>query len=141
VDLAVESTSREVVLEVDDPDPLRLVDADDLTPNPENPSVAGLDSSGKSKPVRVILLNHIRWYLPFPPSLLRLAPTVAALALLSWRLSPWDKGQEREAATEVAIWTLPATEVGARRRMMYLLGLVKGLSVVSGLSGARWRRG
>lgn len=60
VDPAVEPPPKEVVLEIDDPDPLRLVDVeDDPPPKPENPSVAGLDSSGKSKPVRVILLNHI----------------------------------------------------------------------------------
>jgi hypothetical protein len=51
---------KESVLEIDDPDPLRLVDVeDDPPPKPENPSFAGLDSSGKSRPVRVILLNHI----------------------------------------------------------------------------------
>ena len=60
VDPAVEPPPKEVVLENDDPDPLRLVDVeDDAPPKPENPSFAGLDSSGKSRPVRVILLNHI----------------------------------------------------------------------------------
>ncbi len=60
VDPAVESPPKGVVLEVDDPDPLRLVDVeDDSPPRPENPSFAGLDSSGKSRPVRVILLSHI----------------------------------------------------------------------------------
>jgi hypothetical protein len=60
VDSAVEPPLREVVLEIDDADPLRLVDADDEPPpKPENPSFAGRDSSGKSSPVRVILLNHI----------------------------------------------------------------------------------
>jgi hypothetical protein len=60
VDPAVEPPPKEVVLEIDDPDPLRLVDVeDDPPPKPENPSFAGLDSSGKSRPVRVILLNHI----------------------------------------------------------------------------------
>ena len=60
VDPAVEAPPREVSLEIDDPDPLRLVDVeDDAPPKPENPSVAGLDSSGKSRPVRVILLSHI----------------------------------------------------------------------------------
>ena len=52
------------MLEIDDPDPLRLVavdvEDDPLPPKPENPSFAGLDSSGKSRPVRIILLNHIR---------------------------------------------------------------------------------
>jgi len=38
----------------------------------------------------------------------------------------------------VAIWTFPATEVGARRRIMYLLGLVREVLAVSGLLGARW---
>jgi hypothetical protein len=60
VDSAVEPALKEVVLEIDDADPLRLVDVeDDPPPKPENPSFAGLDSSGKSRPVRVILLNHI----------------------------------------------------------------------------------
>lgn len=60
VDPAVEAPSNEVVLEIDDSDPLRLVDVEnDPPPKPENPSFAGLDSSGKSRPVRVILLNHI----------------------------------------------------------------------------------
>lgn len=59
VDPAAEPPPKEVVLETDDVDPLRLVDVDDEPPKPENPSVAGLDSSGKSNPVRVILLNHI----------------------------------------------------------------------------------
>jgi len=60
VDPTVESPPKEVVLEIDDRDPLRLVDVeDDPPPKPENPSFAGLDSSGKSRPVRVILLNHI----------------------------------------------------------------------------------
>ena len=60
VDPAVEAPPKEVVLEIDDADPLRLVDVeDDPPPKPENPSFAGLDSSGKSRPVRVILLNHI----------------------------------------------------------------------------------
>ena len=60
VDPAVEPPPKEVVLEIDDPDPLRLVDVeDDPPPKPENASFAGLDSSGKSRPVRVILLNHI----------------------------------------------------------------------------------
>jgi hypothetical protein len=60
VDPAVEPRPKEVVLEMDDSDPLRLVGVeDDPPPKPENPSVAGLDSSGKSRPVRVILLNHI----------------------------------------------------------------------------------
>ena len=60
VDPAVETLPKEVVLEIDDSDPLRLVDVeDDPPPKPENPSFAGLDSSGKSRPVRVILLNHI----------------------------------------------------------------------------------
>jgi hypothetical protein len=47
-------------------------------------------------------------------------------------------GQESDFETEVAIWTFPATEVGARRRIMYLLGLVMEVSVASGLLGARW---
>ena len=52
--------AAEVVLEIDESEPLRLVDADDEPPpKPEKPSVAGLDSSGKSRPVLVILLNHI----------------------------------------------------------------------------------
>jgi hypothetical protein len=60
VDPAVEPAPSEAVLEIDDSDPLRLVDVeDDPPPKPENPSFAGLDSSGKSRPVRVILLNHI----------------------------------------------------------------------------------
>lgn len=138
VDPAREPLPTEVVLEIDDPDPLRLVDVEEDPPNPENPWFAGLDSSGKSRPVRVILLNHILWYLPLPPSSLRLAPTAAALALLWCRLSPWNKGQERDFETRVAIWTFPATEVGVRRRMMYLLGLVEEASGPSGLSGARW---
>lgn len=41
----------------------------------------------------------------------------------------------------MAIWTFPATEVGARRRIMYLLGLVREAFVASGLSGARWSSG
>ena len=49
VDPAVESPLKEVVLEIDDPDPLRLVDVeDDPLPKLENPSFAGRDSSGKS---------------------------------------------------------------------------------------------
>lgn len=36
----------------------------------------------------------------------------------------------------MAIWTFPATEVGARRRIMYLLGLVREVSAASGLLGA-----
>ena len=139
VDPAVEPPPKEVVLEIDDADPLRLVDVeDDPPPKPEKPSFAGLDSSGKSSPVRVILLNHILRYLPLPPSSLRFAPTAAALALLSCKLSPWNKGQKKDFETEVAIWTFPATEVGARRRIMYLLGLVRGVSAAFGLSGARW---
>lgn len=60
MDPAVEPLLKEVVLAVDDPDPLRLVDVeDDTSPKPEKPSFAGLDSSGKSRPVRVIFLNHI----------------------------------------------------------------------------------
>ena len=60
VDPAVELALKEAVLEIDDADPLRLVDVEDgPPPKPENPSFAGLDSSGKSRPVRVILLNHI----------------------------------------------------------------------------------
>ena len=60
VNPTVEPRPREEVLEIDDPEPLRRVDVDDeLPPKPENPSFAGLDSSGKSRPVRVILLNHI----------------------------------------------------------------------------------
>lgn len=60
MDPAVEAPSNEVVLEIDDSDPLRLVDVEnDPPPKPENPSFTGLDSSGKSRPVRVILLNHI----------------------------------------------------------------------------------
>ena len=60
VGAAVEPPSKEVVLEIDAPDPLRLVDVeDDPPPKLDNPSFAGLDSSGKSRPVRVILLNHI----------------------------------------------------------------------------------
>ena len=139
MDPAVDPPPKEVVLEIDDPDPLRLVDVeDDPPPKPKNPPFAGLDSSGKSRPVRVILLNHILWYLPLPPSSLRLTPTAAALALLSCKLSPWNKGQARDFETEVAIWTFPATEVGARRRIMYLLGLVREVSAASGLLGARW---
>jgi hypothetical protein len=60
VEPAAEAPPKEVVLEIDDADPLRLVDVeDDPPPKPEKPSLAGLDSSGKSRPVRVILLNHI----------------------------------------------------------------------------------
>ena len=60
VDPAVELPAKEVVLETDDSDPLRLVDVeDDPPPKPENYSFAGLDSSGKSRSVRVILLSHI----------------------------------------------------------------------------------
>jgi hypothetical protein len=59
VDPAVEPAPKEAVLEIDDADPLRLVDVEDDPPKPENPSFAGRDSSGKSRPVRVILLNHI----------------------------------------------------------------------------------
>ena len=60
VDPVVEPPPKEVVLDTDDTDPLRLVDVeDDPPPKPENPSFAGFDSSGKSRPVRVILLNHI----------------------------------------------------------------------------------
>jgi hypothetical protein len=60
MDPAVEPLPKEVVLEIDDPDPLWLVDVeDDPPPKPENPSFAGLDSSKKSRPVCVILLNHI----------------------------------------------------------------------------------
>ena len=47
-------------------------------------------------------------------------------------------GQERDFETEVAIWTFPATEVGARRRTMYLSGLVREVTAVSDLLGARW---
>jgi hypothetical protein len=60
VDPAVEPPPKEAVLEIDDADPLRLVDVEEgPPPKPENPSFAGRDSSGKSRPVRVILLNHI----------------------------------------------------------------------------------
>ena len=60
VDPAVEPTSNELELEIEEPDPLRLVEVDDgPPPKPENPSIAGLDSSGNNNPVRVILLIHI----------------------------------------------------------------------------------
>ena len=38
----------------------------------------------------------------------------------------------------MATWTFPATEVGARRRIMYLLGLTREVSTFPGLLGARW---
>jgi hypothetical protein len=41
-------------------EPLRLVDVEEVPPKPENPSVAGLDSSGKRRPVRVSFDSHMR---------------------------------------------------------------------------------
>ena len=41
-------------------DPLRLVEVDNLPPKPENPWVAGLDSSGNRSPVRVNFESHMR---------------------------------------------------------------------------------
>lgn len=103
-----------------------------------NPLVVDLGSSGKSRPVRVILLNHILLYLALTPSSLRLAPTAAALALLSCKLPPWHRGQDRNFETEVAIWTFPPTEINVRRRMIYLRGLLREVSTASDLSDARW---
>lgn len=42
-------------------EPRRLVEVtENVPPNPEKPSVAGLDSSGNRRPVRVILESHMR---------------------------------------------------------------------------------
>ncbi len=41
-------------------DPLRLVEVDNLPPKPENPWVAGLDSSGNRSPVRINFDSHMR---------------------------------------------------------------------------------
>ena len=47
--------------ELTDALPLVEVDDDDMPPNPEKPSVAGLDSSGNRSPVRVSFESHMRW--------------------------------------------------------------------------------
>lgn len=81
-------------------DPRRLVEADDAPPNPEKPSLAARDSSGNRYPVLVIFDSHIRWYrLSFAaggaveesssvPAGRLDAPTLAALAAVSCKLSP-----------------------------------------------------
>jgi hypothetical protein len=131
-------------------EPRRLVEVEDPPPNPENPSLAGRDSSGNKRPVLVIFDSHIRWYLasfapeaglcpsPSIPTGCLTAPTLAALADVSWRLSPWKRGQERELATDLAIWTLPAMAVEATMRTMYFEGLLDDSDEGSGLSGRRW---
>lgn len=44
-------------------DPLRLVEVEvgDKPPKPEKPEVAGFDSSGNRRPVRVSFDSHMRW--------------------------------------------------------------------------------
>lgn len=58
--LEVDKAASEVVEAIELLEPRRLVDSDELPPNPVNPSVAGLDSSGKRRPVRVNFESHIR---------------------------------------------------------------------------------
>lgn len=63
-------------------------------------------------------------------------PTLAALAAVSCRLSPWKSGQDKAFETDLAICTLPATAVEAEMRIIYLVGFVLS-DEGSGLSGRR----
>ena len=130
-------------------EPRRLVEVDDAPPKPEKSSVAGRDSSGNRWPVLVIFESHMRWYRasfapdaaacssPSAPVGRLCAPTLAALAEVSCRLSPWKSGQERALETDLAICTLPATVVEAMMRIMYFDGFVLPSDERSGLSGRR----
>jgi hypothetical protein len=130
-------------------EPRRLVEVDDIPPKPEKSSVAGRDSSGNRRPVLVIFESHMRWYRasfapdagacssPSAPVARFGAPTLAALAEVSCRLSPWKSEQDRALETDLAICTLPATAVEARMRIMYFDGFVLPWDERSGLSGRR----
>ena len=72
---------------------------EEAQPNPLNPSFAGRDSSGKSRPVRIILNSHMRRYLvsslppssppiPLIPDLVTKDEDEEALAEDSWTASP-----------------------------------------------------
>jgi hypothetical protein len=130
-------------------EPRRLVEVDDAPPKPEKPSFAGRDSSGNRWPVLVIFESHMRsyrasfapdataWSSPSAPAERLGAPTLAALAEVSCRLSPWKSGQDRALETDLAICILPATAVEAMMRIMYFDGFVFPLDARSGLSGRR----
>jgi hypothetical protein len=148
--LDVETAASDADDAIELAEPRRLVEVDVDPPKPVNPSVdiAGRDSSGNNNPVLVIFESHIRWYLasfcPLPvpacssSSIGRLeAPTLAAFAAVSWRLSPWKRGQERAVATDLEIWTLPAVAVEAVMRIIYFEGM-GAEEEGSGLEGRRW---
>lgn len=131
-------------------EPRRLVDVEDAPPKPENSLLAGRDSSGNSRPVLVIFESHIRWYrVSFAPDAGACSwlsapkevfggPTLAALAAVSCRLSPWKSGQHKASDTDLAICTLPATAVEATSRIMNFDGFVLPTDETSDMSGRRW---
>jgi hypothetical protein len=141
LELLDDSTAFEAIEETELSEPLRLVAVDEVPPpNPEKPSVAGFDSSGKRRPVLVIFLSHMRWYrssfaLPFAP-----APTPATLADDEWTLSPIYEGHESERATEWVICTFPGTVMGPVMRMIHFEGFCAGSRASPVLSGRRWMR-
>jgi len=55
---------------------------EEAQPNPLKPSFAGRDSSGKSKPVRIILNNHMRRYLVSSPHIPPLSPSAPPVTLI-----------------------------------------------------------
>jgi hypothetical protein len=65
------------------------------------------------------------------------APTLAAFADVSCKLSPWNSGQRSAVATDLEIWTFPAKAVEAVMRIMYFEGVLVEEEEGSGLEGRR----
>ena len=63
----------------------------------------------------------------------REVPTLAAFAAVSWKLSPWKRWHDKALETDLATSTLPATEIGAMRRITNFDGLILSSDEGSGL--------